>query len=628
MKKSKALKKMIKRRLGAIKLAADQGHRAAQFHMGLRYETGRDLQINDKEAVHYYRLAANQGHKEAQFNLGNRYVNGQGVEKNDKKAIYYYQLAAKQGHREAQFYLGIMYANGRGVEKSDKKAVKYYRLAADQGHRISQFYMGLRYAEGLGVEKDNKEAIKYYQLAADQGLKEAQNNLGVIYQAGLGVEKNIEVAIKYYRLAADQGFVEAHKNYIRIYHKLSLQYKIGYGVPKDEKKSDHFFRLATMVDEEDKFRQFVASRNLKNKLMNAPSLLIKVFEKEASGQILMRGLYDLILSPEVKINKCYVPWEPPIALDQRGPTCGLNALEIGLTCYPIEEDFPSRKVPPARENPIQPIAAEKKKNKDVISLRFIAKKYGSINGEVYNIHCLQRTAKHFKFDCKVIKEEKGYIQKVIDSIRTGHNVILPVDVGKDGFPGNMKGMDTHYALAWGIIYKNNQYYFLVTQYGRHYLWSAEALLKSHKQMPNHNPQQGEYYKDRRKDYYYPKKKDQAVPVCDLRRVPPSSLKNFKFTALAIPTKEKNFLLLSESKSEGKSVYQAVRSSNAIMLKLLSEAGANLRPSKEAKKTLQEIAEEKQDVFSLSVLKNAANLIIRREEDGSCEASLQKPMKFA
>ena len=47
-------------------LAADQGHAAAQFFMGIAYEEGQGVDESDEEAVQWYQLAADQGHADAQ----------------------------------------------------------------------------------------------------------------------------------------------------------------------------------------------------------------------------------------------------------------------------------------------------------------------------------------------------------------------------------------------------------------------------------------------------------------------------------------------------------------------------------------------------------------------------------
>ena len=54
---------------GLYRLAADQGHADAQFHMGLCYMDGIGVRQDYTDAVKWYKLAADQGHESAQIEL-------------------------------------------------------------------------------------------------------------------------------------------------------------------------------------------------------------------------------------------------------------------------------------------------------------------------------------------------------------------------------------------------------------------------------------------------------------------------------------------------------------------------------------------------------------------------------
>ena len=59
------------------------------------------------------REGGEQGHRSAQYNLGLMYRDGHGVDVNYKKAIEWYEKAAEQGLAKAQHNLGIMYQKAR-----------------------------------------------------------------------------------------------------------------------------------------------------------------------------------------------------------------------------------------------------------------------------------------------------------------------------------------------------------------------------------------------------------------------------------------------------------------------------------------------------------------------------------
>ena len=74
----------------------------AQYNLGVCYNTGRGVPVDDKEAARLYKLAADQGHALAQYNLGGCYNTGRGVPQDDNEAARLYKLAADQGHAQAQ----------------------------------------------------------------------------------------------------------------------------------------------------------------------------------------------------------------------------------------------------------------------------------------------------------------------------------------------------------------------------------------------------------------------------------------------------------------------------------------------------------------------------------------------
>jgi TPR repeat protein len=81
-------------------------------------------------AAKCYRLAAVQGHAAAQYNLGVLYTIGQGVPRDDAKAAKWYRLAADQSVAAAQYSLGLKYDNGRGVPQDFVPAHLWLDLAA------------------------------------------------------------------------------------------------------------------------------------------------------------------------------------------------------------------------------------------------------------------------------------------------------------------------------------------------------------------------------------------------------------------------------------------------------------------------------------------------------------------
>ncbi len=229
------------------------GMAEAQFYVGVMYDFGYGVAIDDREAARWYRRAAEQGNATAQFNLGVMYANGEGVPQDYAEALRWYRLAAAQGHAEAQFNLGVMYANGEGVPQDYAEALRWYRLAAAEGLAEAQFNLGVMYANGEGLPQDYAEALRWYRLAAAQGYAKAQFNLGVMYDNGEGVPQDYAEAVRWYRRAAEQGHAGAMNN-------LGVMYEHGLGVRRDPVRAHMWYNLAA-AKETDPEKRALSLRN-------------------------------------------------------------------------------------------------------------------------------------------------------------------------------------------------------------------------------------------------------------------------------------------------------------------------------------------------------------------------------
>lgn len=200
--------------LDGIRTRAAQGDLEAQNALGNAHTNGLyGLQADFAEALKWYRQAGDKGYAPAQFNLGLAYELGRGVAVDQRQAFKFYLKAAEQGYAPAQFNTGNMYSAGRGIGQDYFEANLWYKQAADNGLAEAQFNLGLAYEAGQGVKKDEAQAARWYKQAADQGYPRAQYNLGILLEDGRGVAKDAAAAAVLYRAAAEQGFAPAQVNY-------------------------------------------------------------------------------------------------------------------------------------------------------------------------------------------------------------------------------------------------------------------------------------------------------------------------------------------------------------------------------------------------------------------------------
>lgn len=109
--------------------AAKAGQPAAQFYLATHYQTGKEIQKDDKQAFTWYKAAADQGISAAQLNVGRMYADGIGVSKNEALARQYLEKAASHGDNRASFNLAMM----EEQKKNYIGAYQWYELSTRDG---------------------------------------------------------------------------------------------------------------------------------------------------------------------------------------------------------------------------------------------------------------------------------------------------------------------------------------------------------------------------------------------------------------------------------------------------------------------------------------------------------------
>jgi len=91
---------------------AEEGDMDSQFYMADCYDSGKEVNKDHKMAIYWYEKAANQGHIAAQFLLGLKHlVRAQNPlnnrENEEGQAIYWFEKTEKQGHECSKNYLDM-----------------------------------------------------------------------------------------------------------------------------------------------------------------------------------------------------------------------------------------------------------------------------------------------------------------------------------------------------------------------------------------------------------------------------------------------------------------------------------------------------------------------------------------
>jgi TPR repeat protein len=212
------------------KKAADQNHPKALWAVAMCYKFGVGVEKNERIAFRHFNQAAELGNVVSQFACARYYEDGKIVRKDRRKAFELYHQASRNGETRASYHLASMHLNGIGVKKNEKKAVALYQQLANQNHADSQFALG-EYFQG---RNNYEKAFSYYQKAADQNHAEAQFKIGGFYRGGIGVFIDNNKAFEYLKKSAENGFRQAEPG-------LYSCYVYGIGCQKDIPKAARFF---------------------------------------------------------------------------------------------------------------------------------------------------------------------------------------------------------------------------------------------------------------------------------------------------------------------------------------------------------------------------------------------------
>ena len=237
-------------KLSNIIANAEQGDMAAQFTLGLLYDTGLGVAEDKAKAFEWYAKAAEQGDASAQLNLGQMFDYGSGVAKDKVKAVEWYTKSAEQGNASAQFFLGLKYEYGVGVDECEGRAIILFSDSAKRGNEQA-------------VEK-LREKVQAHIKKAEQGDAIAQDLLGMLYNNGYGVAKDEVKAFEWYLKAAEKGVEDAQREVARMYSN-------GCGVAKDESKAGEWRQKACAYHERIDFSFSPANVSEEENLLFRPS---------------------------------------------------------------------------------------------------------------------------------------------------------------------------------------------------------------------------------------------------------------------------------------------------------------------------------------------------------------------
>lgn len=207
--------------------SAGNGYAEAQYKTGFLCEV---LTENYQQAAEWYKMAADQGHPAAQEQLAVLYLDGRGVEQNIPEAVRLLRACGEKADKNVQGMLGSIYYDGLGPIRRDmKEAARWYGMAAAQGDPNAEYLFGSGYYKGdefVGGKKDPAASRSFLEryvahfrqpdgkiVVEDADKKAVMSDvlrmLQALYRFGRGTAVDVEKANRLLEEAAQFGDPDA-----------------------------------------------------------------------------------------------------------------------------------------------------------------------------------------------------------------------------------------------------------------------------------------------------------------------------------------------------------------------------------------------------------------------------------
>ncbi|MGO4772852.1 T9SS type A sorting domain-containing protein [Flavobacterium sp. W22_SRS_FK3] len=190
--------------IAAYKQLANLGNAEAMNALGLIYNKGISVAVNEQEGIQWLEKAAIAGYAKAWYNLGVLLKDADNP-MDQAKALSYFEKAAKTGYTKAYHGWGGMVMKGKGTSQNYPLALSIFKEGADKADPSATYSVGYMYYKGLGCTQDYSLALQQFELGAQKGSLSAMYMLGLCYRNGYGVAIDTEKAKYWLNKSAKKG---------------------------------------------------------------------------------------------------------------------------------------------------------------------------------------------------------------------------------------------------------------------------------------------------------------------------------------------------------------------------------------------------------------------------------------
>jgi len=179
--------------IATYKQLANLGSGEAMNALGLIYNKGISVPVNEEEGIQWLEKAATAGYAKAWYNLGLLLKEADNP-MDQTKALGYFEKAAKAGYTKAYHEWGGMVMKGKGTTQDYSLALSIFKEGANKGDSRATYSVGYMYYKGLGCTQDYAQAVQQFELGSQKGGLSAMYMLGLCYRNGYGVAIDAEKA--------------------------------------------------------------------------------------------------------------------------------------------------------------------------------------------------------------------------------------------------------------------------------------------------------------------------------------------------------------------------------------------------------------------------------------------------
>jgi uncharacterized protein len=190
--------------IATYKQLANLGSGEAMNALGLIYNKGISVAVNEQEGIQWLEKAAESGYAKAWYNLG--LLLKETTNPADQiKALDCFEKAAKTGYTKAYNIWGGMVMKGIGTSQNYPLALSIFKEGADKGDPASIYSVGYMHYKGLGCPQDYSLAVQQFESGTQKGSLAAMYMLGLCFRNGYGVTIDTDKAKFWLSKSAARG---------------------------------------------------------------------------------------------------------------------------------------------------------------------------------------------------------------------------------------------------------------------------------------------------------------------------------------------------------------------------------------------------------------------------------------